>query len=103
MGRMRKFFGLALVLAAMTMTAAAQESLHLPATVTAGNALLLPSVGGGEGTLYVFGPGGASKKQVSLGADISVSGEQLLAAGRYTILLCSQSCRSGNFFVTSAK
>jgi hypothetical protein len=94
------------VVLASAMSAAiaiAQDDLHLPATVTAGNALSLSSAGSGNGTLYLFGPASAYKHQVDLGTNITVSGEELQSAGRYTIALCGSSCRSGAFFVVGDK
>jgi hypothetical protein len=83
--------------------AGAQDDLQLPSTADAGRPVSLSSAGGGEGTLYVVGPGGASKRKVNLGADISIPASELRIAGRYLVALCSQSCRSGAFFVTPAK
>jgi hypothetical protein len=90
-------------LAISTAIAGAQNDLQVPSTIEAGTAVSLSGGGGGEGTLYVAGPGGASKRKVNLSADISISGDELRIAGRYVVVLCSQSCRSAAFFVTPAK
>jgi len=58
----------------------------------------LQAPGSGDATLYLFGPGGASKRAVQHGA-ISLSADELRVAGRYTAILDGSST---SFFVTAA-
>jgi len=74
--------------------------LHLPATVTAGNALTFAAPGNGDATMYVSGPGTAIKRKVQLGREVSISGDELKNAGRYTVAV--DGVGSGSFFVTAA-
>jgi hypothetical protein len=72
--------------------------LHVSGPVQAGAAATLQAPGSGSATLYLFGPGGASKRNVQRGA-IALSGDELKAAGRYTAILDGE---SASFFVTAA-
>lgn len=71
--------------------------INVPATVTAGSGLSIPSSGSGSATLYVVGPGRAIKRTVQLGQEIQLSGEELQNAGRYVVSLDGN---SATFFVT---
>src|ERR1700744_381046 len=64
--------------------------LQLPATVTAGAGLSIPSSGSGEGTLYLVGPGVAIKRKVELGQAIQLSADEVKNAGRYVISIDGQ-------------
>lgn len=72
--------------------------LNVPATVTAGAGLSIPSSGSGSATLYVVGPGTAIKRTVQLGQEIQLSAEELQNAGRYVVSLDGN---SATFFVTA--
>lgn len=72
--------------------------LRVPATVTAGSGLNFPTSGSGSGTLYLFGPGAAIKRQVQLGQDIQISADDLRNAGRYVMAIGDD---SASFFVTA--
>jgi len=85
-----KFGGMtAIVLLLMCCFAIATHAaeLNVPATVTAGSGLTIPSSGSGSATLYVVGPGTAIKRQVQLGQGIQLSAEELQNAGRYVVAL----------------
>lgn len=78
----------------------AQEMAKLRASspVQAGAGATLQAPGSGSTTLYLFGPGGASKRTVQRGT-ITLSGDELKVAGRYTAILDGS---SASFFVTAA-
>jgi hypothetical protein len=84
------------VLCAAAALCAAQLKVASPVQAGAGATLQAP--GSGAGTLYLFGPGGASKRTVQRG-NIAISGEDLTIAGRYTAILNGS---SATFFVTAA-
>lgn len=88
-----------LLLAAVIPYGVQAATLNVPATVTAGNGLTIPTTGTGEATLYVVGPGTAFKKKVQLGQDIQLSADELKNAGRYTVLVGGED--SATFFVTA--
>jgi len=73
--------------------------LNVPAAVTAGNSLSIPTSGSGEATLYLVGPGTAIKRKVELGANVELSANDLENAGRYVVVLDGE---SATFFVTAA-
>lgn len=93
---------LALLLLSICVVAAAVRAaeLKVPATVTAGTDLSIPTSGSGEGTLYVFGPGIASKRKIQLGQTVQLSGDDLKDAGRYVVSIDGND--SAAFFVTAA-
>jgi hypothetical protein len=72
--------------------------LNVPASVTAGNGLSIPSSGSGDATLYLVGPGTAIKRTVQLGGNLELSAEDLQNAGRYIIALDGN---SATFYVTA--
>lgn len=73
--------------------------LNVPATVTAGAGLSVPTSGSGDATLYLVGPGTAIKRKVQLGQNVQLSADELQNAGRYIIALDGN---SATFFVTAA-
>jgi hypothetical protein len=73
--------------------------LNVPATVTAGNALSIPTFGSGQATLYLVGPGTAIKRRVELGGNVELSANDLENAGRYVLVLGGD---SATFFVIAA-
>jgi len=79
------------------------QELIPPQQVTAGGAFSIPSSGSGSATFYLFGPGSVLKKTIQLGQAIELSGEDVIAAGRYTAIACSDTCHSAKFFVTPAE
>ena len=80
--------------------AALAAEIHAPAKVQAGEPTRITTSGSGEATFYLVGPATASKQKVQAGADISLDGDQLDHAGRYTAVLCaSDGCTSAVFFV----
>ena len=77
------------------------QELTPPQHATAGNTLTIQSSGSGSATFYLFGPGSAVKQDVHLGDAINVRGEDVAAAGRYTAVLCSDTCHSAHFFMAA--
>jgi hypothetical protein len=72
--------------------------LQLSGPVQAGTGSVLQAPGSGSTTLYLFGPGGASKRAVQRGA-INLSGDELKVAGRYVAIVDGS---SASLFVTAA-
>lgn len=95
-----KFCGMtaiALLLMCCFAIATHAAEINVPATVTAGSGLSIPSSGSGSATLYVVGPGTAIKRTVQLGQQIELSADELQNAGRYVVSLEGN---SATFFVT---
>lgn len=76
--------------------------LHPPSTVVAGSSISISSTGTGTGTFYLFGPGVALKRDITLGNDIRIESHELQNAGSYVAIVCDSGCQSAQFFVTSA-
>lgn len=89
---------IALLLMCCFAIATHAAEINVPAVVTAGSGLSIPSSGSGSATLYVIGPGTAIKRTVQLGQDIQLSADELQNAGRYVISLDGN---SATFFVTA--
>src|SRR5262245_10966154 len=80
------------------------EELAIPAQLTAGQGMTIPTSGTGEGTFYLIGPGGVLKRSIRLGQQIRVVPEDMRPAGRYIAVLRSgESSGSKVFFVTPAQ
>ena len=94
----RTVVAIAALCASALVASARAGDLRVPATVTAGSGLSVPSSGSGSSTLYLFGPGTAVKRSVQLGQDIQLSAEELQSAGRYTVVIGDD---SASFYVTS--
>lgn len=77
--------------------------VRAPGTVTAGTSASIGTTGDGSGTFYLIGPSRAEKRDIKLGQEITVESKQLQSAGRYLAIVCADSCRSAEFFVTAAK
>jgi hypothetical protein len=80
------------------LSALCAAQLKAPGEVQAGAGATLQAPGSGATVLYLFGPGGASKREVQRGA-ITLSGDELRIAGRYAAVLDGG---SASFFVTAA-
>jgi hypothetical protein len=78
-----------LTLLAFTILLAAGSAiaadLRLPDHAVAGQSVTIASSGSGDATLYVVGPGTATKRAVKLGEEIQLKGDALRNAGYYTI------------------
>ena len=81
-----------MVLACWFAAAAAHGAeLNLPAQVPAGKDLALATSGSGDATLYLIGPSDVVRKTVHLGSEVRLAAENLRTAGRYTLVLGSDS------------
>ena len=87
---------------ALACPALAQE-LSVPRSTPAGTDATISSTGSGAASFYLIGPGVAIKKEVTLGQDIQLPGDDLHAAGKYLAIVCAGNCNSAEFFVTAAK
>jgi hypothetical protein len=88
-----------LLLASAIPYATQAADLRVPATVTAGNGLAVPTSGSGDATLYVVGPGTVIKKKVQLGQAVQLTADELKNAGRYIVFV--EGGDSATFFVTA--
>ncbi|MHB8817263.1 MAG: hypothetical protein ACYDAE_28925 [Steroidobacteraceae bacterium] len=77
--------------------------LQVPATVAAGQAFTIPAEGSGQATFYLLGPGHVAKRTVSLGGEVQIESSDVLAAGRYQVILCGSPCASASFEVKAAQ
>ena len=57
--------------------------LKLPDKAVAGQNTTIAATGSGNATLYVVGPGTAIKRDIKLGSDVEIKGEQLRKSGFY--------------------
>jgi hypothetical protein len=69
------------------MEAEGQTSLRFPATVKAGTAFSVSTVGVGPASLYIAGPGGILRRKVQLGETVSFAANDLQVAGHYVAFL----------------
>jgi hypothetical protein len=93
-----------LVLLVLLAAIANAADLHPPAQVTAGSAFSIPSSGSGDATFYLLGPSRIVKRQVKLGQEIAVDGDDVQSAGRYLAIACvSSDCSSAAFYVLAGK
>lgn len=75
--------------------------LHIPANVSAGEAVAVSSSGTGSGTFYLIGPGHVTKRQFQAGDTIQISSDEIATAGTYQAITCNrQECATTNFYVT---
>jgi hypothetical protein len=91
----------AVCLAACSLASA--QDLRVPVSVAAGDDTTIPTTGNGKATFYLIGPGVSRKSDMSLGEEIQLKGPELRNAGDYLVLVCSDTCHSGTFYVTAAK
>lgn len=91
----------AVCLAACSLAGA--QDLRVPVSVTAGDDVTIPTTGSGKATFYLIGPEVSRKSDVNLGEEIQLKGPDLRNAGDYLVLVCSDTCHSGTFYVTAAK
>ena len=79
-------------------SATGMAQLQVDGRLQAGSEATLQAPGSGSTTLYLFGPGGASKRTVQRGK-IALSPDELRIAGRYTAIVDGSST---SFFVSAA-
>lgn len=85
------------------LAAASHAQLGLPPSVGAGEDVAISSTGSGEVTLYLVGPGVASKSDINLGDEIHLPSSNLRNAGKYLAITCSDKCATQTFYVVAAK
>ena len=76
--------------------------LRLPAKAVAGQNVTIATSGSGSATLYIFGPGTALKREVKLGDQIDLKGEELRHAGYYQLVLRGVGDSSKELYVAPA-
>lgn len=86
---MNRFFLYLLMIAMCVFAAevARAADLKLPDHAVAGQGITIGTSGDGSATLYVYGPGQAIKRSISLGNEISLKSEELRNAGIYTLIV----------------
>ena len=104
MTRMKRLIAIIFVLGlALTATGYAAD-FNLPAQIIAGEGASLTTSGSGDSTFYLSGPGTSIKHKVKLGEEISLSGDELRRAGRYTAILSNGGDSTGkSFYVAPGK
>lgn len=102
-----RFLGCTFVLCtALVVMTQAQTPLALnpPASLTAGEAVTIPSSGSGPATFYLIGPGHVAKRNVQAGENIQISSEETATAGTYQAILCKEKdCASASFYVAPGR
>jgi len=76
--------------------------LRLPPKAVAGQAAVIATSGNGAATLYVVGPGTAIKREVKLGDQVELKGEELRNAGYYQVVLKGDGDSSKELYVAPA-
>jgi len=67
--------------------AARAADLKVPERVAAGEDVTIQTNGSGDATLYLFGPDSAVKRTIKLGQEVQIKGEEVQAAGQYTVVI----------------
>jgi hypothetical protein len=93
----------AIYLAAACVALGAAQDLRVPESPVAGEEISISTTGSGKGTFYLAGPGVSRRNEVALGQEVRLSTRDLRNAGSYVAILCSDTCRSANFYVRAAK
>src|SRR5437764_13740950 len=63
--------------------------LRLPQSAVVGQPLSIGTSGDGDGTLYLVGPGQVIKRNIKLGNEVQIKGEELRSAGRWIAIVRS--------------
>jgi len=87
---------------ACSAVGAAQE-FRIPDSPIAGQEIVISTSGGGKATFYLAGPGISRKSDVALGEAIHIESKDVRNAGFYVAILCSDTCRNADFYVSPAK
>lgn len=86
-----RHMGLALLAMLLSLGTVSAQQLRAPAQVTAGKDFNVNTNGSGDGTFYLIGPDHAAKRDIKMGSEIQVHGEDIQTAGRYTAIACAGS------------
>jgi len=73
----------------MLATVALAADLRVPEKAVAGQNTTIATSGSGNAILYVVGPGTAIKRDIKLGSDVEIKGEQLRKSGFYEVVVKS--------------
>lgn len=93
----------ALAFGTASVSLAQSGGLNLPASVVAGSAFSVPTVGSGKAVFYIVGPGQALRRDIELGEAASFPAGTLYNAGNYVAILVSgTSTETGEFNVVPA-
>lgn len=86
---MRKLILIALTAVACwyAVDSANAAELRVPRNAVAGQPISIAAGGEGDGTLYLVGPGQIIKRNVKLGSEIQIKGEELRSAGRWIAIV----------------
>lgn len=60
--------------------------LRVPQNATAGQPITIGTTGAGNATLYLVGPGQVIKRDIKLGSDVQIKGDELHSAGRWVAI-----------------
>lgn len=93
---------LMIVMCVFAAAVARAADLKLPDHAVAGQGVTIGTSGDGSATLYIFGPGQATKRSISLGHEISLKPEELRNAGLYTLILSGDNPVTRQFYVQPA-
>jgi hypothetical protein len=74
------------------------SEFRLPGNTVAGQPLTITTAGEGDATVYLVGPSQVLKRQVRLGGEIQIKGEELRSAGRWVAILREGSKSSSQVF-----
>ena len=103
---MRKLLMIALMVITCWLAAdwARAAEVRVPQNAVAGQPLNVATIGSGEATLYLVGPGQVIKRSVRLGDQVQIKGEELRSAGRWlAIIRGGSSAQSQVFWVQPGK
>jgi hypothetical protein len=102
MRRLSRISALLCFATACAVTGAAQE-IRIPDAPVAGEEIVISTSGSGKATFYLAGPGVSRKSDVALGEPIRLEAKDVRNAGYYAAILCSDTCRNADFYVSPAK
>lgn len=74
------------------------DELRVPQKVVAGQPISIGLSGNGNGTLFLIGQGQVIKREVTLGNDLQIKGEELRSAGRWIAILRSGGASQSQVF-----
>lgn len=97
---MRKLLMIALMVITCWLAAdwARAAELRVPQNAVAGQPLNVATIGSGEATLYLVGPGQVIKRSVRLGDQVQIKGEELRSAGRWIAVIRGGSSEQSQVF-----
>lgn len=77
--------------------------MRLPQNAVAGQPMTISTSGDGDAKLYLIGPGQVITRDVKLGKDVQIRGEELTSAGRWIAVLRAGHPQSSVFWVKPAQ